>query len=537
MTPANRQTRRLITKQLGSLWVVGGLLRRLGVAEIIDRACPIREVAPLTHGQVITALVANRLSAPEPLQFVQDWAEHWAVEEVLGTPAHFLNDDRLGRALDAIFPHLEGIQGSVAWSTIEGFNIDTSIVHWDFTSFSFTGSYEEQHEAGPTVTWGHSKAKRPDLKQIMMGLGVTADGGIPVHQVTEGGSTAEVSQVVSAMEALKRNIRRQDFILVGDTKLISKTNVLAACREGVRFCAPAPASDELREAFSAIPRTEFRRLAYHSGREDRKAPEDRTTYLGTERTWTLTDPKTKQTHTVRRIFVISSEELEACQKNRSRQMEKAEVVLRKVQANLGLRWYDTAEKVRDKVTETLKKCRVTAFYKTEIGEETGKPTFTWSRDEEALAAAAALDGFYVIVTNLPDQAYDTDAILNLYKGQYRVERRFADFKGPLAVSPMFLKDNRRIASLVFVIYLALLIYCLIEREVRKGLADQGGKLRGLVPGGTAVIPTTYNILRVFKWLTVNVTEGVKQPLIEPPNLQPIQQRLHRLLGIPDPFSS
>lgn len=537
MPPANRQTRRRITKQLGSLWAVGGLLRRLGIAEIIDRACPVREVAPLTHGEVIAALVANRLSDPEPLKRVQDWAQHWAVEEVLGTPAHYLNDDRLGRALDAIFPHLETLQGSVAWAAIEGFNLDTSIVHWDFTSFSFEGDFENQAEDGPAITWGHSKAGRPDLKQIMLGMGVTGADGIPVHQVTVGGSTAEVNQVVSAMEALKRNIRHQDFILVGDTKLISKNNVLAGCKAGVRFCAPAPASKELREAFSTIPKAEFRPLDYHSERESRKAPEERTTYLGTERTWTLQDPKTKETYTVRRVFIISSEERDACRTNRVRQMEKAEVVLKKVQANLGLRWYDTKEKVQLKVVETLRKCRVSSFYSVEIGEDDGKPTFSWSRDEAALAATEALDGFYVIVTNLPAEQYDTDAVLNLYKGQYRVERRFADFKGPLAVSPMFLKDNRRIASLVFVVYLALLIYCLIEREVRRGVEDQGGKLKGLETGAAATRPTAFNILRAFKWLTITVIEGSAQPEIEPPNLQPIHYKLHRLLGIPDPFVS
>ncbi|MET8760649.1 hypothetical protein [Lentzea sp. NPDC004782] len=57
-----------------------------------------------------------------------------------------------------------------------------------------------------------------------------------------------------------------------------------------------------------------------------------------------------------------------------------------------------------------------------------------------------------------------------YKGQEVVERRYSAFKGPLAVAPMFLKTNRRIEALITVICLALLIFCLVERSVRRALA-------------------------------------------------------------------
>jgi hypothetical protein len=54
--------------------VVAGFCRRLGISDIIDRLCPIRDVAIATHGQVIEALVANRLTSPTPLLWVEDWA-------------------------------------------------------------------------------------------------------------------------------------------------------------------------------------------------------------------------------------------------------------------------------------------------------------------------------------------------------------------------------------------------------------------------------------------------------------------------------
>jgi hypothetical protein len=94
-----------VEKVLGALPVVADYGRRLDLAGIIDRACPIRDLADLSHGQVIEALIANRLTSPAPLVRVSDWAGDWAVEEVFGIDPALLNDDRIGRALDAIAPN------------------------------------------------------------------------------------------------------------------------------------------------------------------------------------------------------------------------------------------------------------------------------------------------------------------------------------------------------------------------------------------------------------------------------------------------
>ena len=122
-----------VEKLLGALPVVASFCQRLDLQGIVDRACPVRDVATLTHGQVICALVANRLTSPTPLRRVEDWARAWAVEETFGIPAEALNDDRIGRALDAIAPQLEQIVGSIGAQVIAAFGIDTARLHWDMT--------------------------------------------------------------------------------------------------------------------------------------------------------------------------------------------------------------------------------------------------------------------------------------------------------------------------------------------------------------------------------------------------------------------
>src|SRR3979411_823763 len=85
-----------VEKMLGALPVVAEYSRRLGLREIIDSMCPMREVSTsmLTHGQVIEALVANRLTSPAPLVRLEEWAGRWAVGEVYGIPVGALGDDR-----------------------------------------------------------------------------------------------------------------------------------------------------------------------------------------------------------------------------------------------------------------------------------------------------------------------------------------------------------------------------------------------------------------------------------------------------------
>ena len=191
-------------KMLGALPVVAGFARRLDIAGIVDRAAPVRDIAYATHGQVIEALIANRLTSPTPLVHVEDWARDWTVEETLGLSPEVLNDDRIGRALDAVAPELDGIVGSVGAQAIATFGIDVARIHWDMTSISLYGAYLSADPDHIEPRFGHPKDRRPDLKQVQAGLAVSADGGVPLwHHAYDCGAD-EVAQVVPAMEALSK---------------------------------------------------------------------------------------------------------------------------------------------------------------------------------------------------------------------------------------------------------------------------------------------------------------------------------------------
>ncbi len=224
------------------------------------RLCPIRGDAALTHGQVIAALLCNRLTAPTPLVRVEDWAREWAVEEMLGIPAHLLNDDRIGRALEALADHDEQVVGSIGATAtataIAVFALDLAQVHGDMTSISLHGVYPnaEPDSGYATPRFGHPKDHRTDLLQVQVGLGVTADGGIPVLARAYNGGAAEIAQVEGALRGLRELAGPREFLLVGDRTLVSYRNLTAIDDATVRFLAPAPTSIVPPEALAAASR-------------------------------------------------------------------------------------------------------------------------------------------------------------------------------------------------------------------------------------------------------------------------------------------
>jgi transposase len=230
--------------------VVADLCQRLDLQGIVDRACPIRQVATLTHGQVIQVLVANRLTSPTPLWRVEDWAR--AVEEVFGIQPPALNDDRIGRALDAIAPKLDQLVGSVAARAIAAFGLQVARLHWDMTSISLYGADQDPEQGFIAPRFGHPTDRRPDLKQIQTGLGVSGDGGVPVfHQAYHGGA-GEVAQVAEAMGRLRKLAGPRRLLLVGDSKLVSSANLGDIMAAGVDFIAPASKTEVPAEVLAGL---------------------------------------------------------------------------------------------------------------------------------------------------------------------------------------------------------------------------------------------------------------------------------------------
>jgi transposase len=518
-----------VEKALGALPVVAELCRRLDIAGTVDRACPVRDIAYATHGQVVEALVANRLTSPTPLVHVEDWARAWAVEEVFGLAPEVLNDDRIGRALDAVAPELDGVVGSIGARAIAEFGVEVSRIHWDMTSISLFGAYPSPVEEYIEPRFGHPKDRRPDLVQVQAGLAVSADGGIPVwHRAYDGGA-GEVTQVVPAMEALSRLAGERRFLMVGDSKLVSYPNLRAIIEAEVNFVAPASKAYVGAEVLAACNFDDAVPVGYVAQRDAAKPPEERGSYRVAEDTMVLSGKKkTDPALRLRRVFVWSSARAGAAAKARQKKLERAGDDLGRLGRGLGGRYYSTEAQVKERIAVVSKERRVTAYLRTTVGTDpvTAKLTLEWHFDEAALAAEASTDGWYALLTNLGPEVSAAEVLAN-YKGQEAAERRYSNFKGPIAVAPMFLKNNRRIEALITVICLALLIFSLVERAVRIAISP-AVKLAGLWAGAPAK-PTGRLIFTALAQLRIQPATTTRPATI--PRPPPLQARLLELLNV------
>src|SRR5260370_1021957 len=104
----------------GPLLIVAHYLRALGVRRIVDEVIPRRGRALAGHGEITAVLAASRLCSPAPLYDIAGWASSAAVAELLGVPAALLNDDRLGRSLEALAPAAGDVRGRLLLAAVRG---------------------------------------------------------------------------------------------------------------------------------------------------------------------------------------------------------------------------------------------------------------------------------------------------------------------------------------------------------------------------------------------------------------------------------
>lgn len=512
----------------GALPLVVPILHRLDLCGIVDRACPMRGRSRLTHGEVICALVANRLTAPRPLYDIVGWAEAYAAGSWLTTPAELLNDDRLGRALDAVAGRLDQIVSAVGLSAVSAFGVDAARLHWDFTSVAFCGDYDAQDPAAARIGFGHSSDRQNHRRQLKVAQAVTASGVPLYHRVVSGGRH-EGAETATLLDQLRALAAPKRLLLVADSALVTTQNLRAAHTAGMRFVARLPRSFDYEKDALDTPAERFRRLRYTSQRAGRAPFAKRPTFHGAEGSITL-DTKYDGQLPLRVIYIVGSEERDASRASRAKLLTRAEDALARIQRGLRSRKNETIESVTRRVAKAVSQGRVGDYLRTQVLTQDGRVTVTWQRDDQAVAEAERRDGLYALVTNLTPKEASADRVLRLFKEQAIVERAHHFLKGPLRVRPVFLHSNRRAAALVSICSMAVMIYGLVETEVRNAIAP-ARTIPGLLPEGRAARPTAPNIFNAFTghgFNRVRTPEGLRQ---QPDPISAAQQAILAALAI------
>lgn len=440
---------------IGSLPLLTPFLAGLEIGRIVDHFCPMaRKIeGGLTHGEVFEVLVCNRLTSPAPLYRIGDWAAHYAFDAMLGIDPLKLNDDRIARMLDAVSEKYEEIQSAIVMRMIEKFGISAKSVHYDLTSLSFEGAYDESE----MIKFGYSRDKRPDLKQINLSLDVSSDGAIPLWSRILEGNTSDVTTVVENMENLKKHVKIADYVTIMDRGMVSTENLFSLVKDGVGFICAFPLQKRGVELIKSLSNEDFKDVDYtnSNGKDVIRAAKSSLTF----------ETKSEEEFTVTAWIFESSEKKKRDIKSREKGKEKIIKIFEDISQKLNKRKYASRDYAIQQIEKQLGRKKARKIFWWELSGEDGDLSLTYCLDEEAMQKAEVLDGKYILITDDPNRS--PEEVVASYKSQNKVERRFSHLKSHLRITPLFLKKDERLAGLVFVTIVALMIYSLLEYQCRK----------------------------------------------------------------------
>jgi transposase len=541
------------TRTIGPLVLTTPFLRRLGLREVVNQLCPVAEQAHLDHGLVAELMVQCRLSAPQALYEMPSWATRYDIAALYPDikDGNQLNDDRVGRLLDSMYPHRAMIWGAVIARAAQAYAIDLSRLHADTMPIKFAGLFAQQSgdETVPRLEPGYNPQGEwvQQLKRFALACG---DGGLPVWFDALSGGTGDSATYVPQFEAfchhaqLSTLLPLEEVIVIGDRKMPTAENQLSWLRLGVSYIGPTTMQGHHRETLGKLVDEghKWNALPYVAQREHPKTKAERTRYRGVGHSTALTDPDSGVMHVVRHLYVHSSALGHHAAKRREAEINAIEAELQRIQGLINKYDYTSPEVIARRVQQkAFKKRSAPRYFAMEVVTHADRPSAPYALryqiNQDQVARDAELDGVYLLVAGGPAAQWDDARLLQEWKGQYKVEHCFRLTQGLFLCSPVFLKTAQRIASLILLIMVGCLVAGLIERQIRRVLAERHEPIRGLMPEGRDTLkPTVPRLLRAFADYSIVLIKGMDGRLLGRAfaQLNSVQEHILDCLECPTP---
>jgi transposase len=549
----------LRSSTVGTLPILNELLRRMRLEEFLRAALPAKDrrtkVSPV---KALLVLLRNLLVSREPIYGVGDWALRHA-PDLLGLTQQeigLLNDDRVGRALDQLFAaDIPSLVLAVATHVVKEFGVGLDELHNDSTTVSFCGAYasatmEQRFLGRPTlaITFGYNKDHRPDLKQLLFILTVTADGGVPLHFRAASGNVVDDQTHRDTWKLLCQLTGRRDFLYVADCKLATSENMAYLHQHQGRFVTVLPRTRSEDAAFrDLVSQGQVSWRPLWEKTDDEGEVVDR---------FSTSDQPATTAEGYRLLWYHSLRKAELDAVARSGRIERALKQLAALREKLRSprTRYRQEAKVAEAAAEILQACGAAAWIVTEVQPQTletfhqnhrgrpGKDThyvkkvatrfdLAYRIDDAQVAEDARSDGIFPLVTNVTDLS--ALQLLQTYKRQPTIEKRFSQLKTDFEVAPVYLKAVHRIQALLCVYFFALLLEALLERQLRQAMQRNQIEALPLYPEGRPCRwPTARRVIDLFECVqrhTLSPRHGSAQVLVT--ELTRLQRKLLKLLGL------
>ena len=522
-------------ERLDHLGLIASVIKDLGLIDMIDTRLVPDAQEKITSGEAVAGMILNGLGfANRPLSLTPQFFANKPLDLLFrqGIDAEMFNRFKLGRTLDAAYAYsCDLLFEELALSICAQEGIDLRFNHLDTTSFSLTGEYlPDNDEHAIRITHGYSKDHRPDLKQAVLELLVSQDGGVPFVSKSWDGNTADTQVFQQRAEALMRAFKGTPSprYLVADAKLYCEDTAPHLAQLGFITRIPATLKVVSQVLDQALEWDTWQPL----DADTRYQPLELCHY-GMAQRW---------------LVVSSRAALERADATINKAKQREDETIKKQLFHLQAQRFGTPPAAQDALSALAKRWkyhRVESSHLTEYKRYAGKgrPTsrtplkaIEWQIqaqvhcDDQALEQDKQTKACYVLGSNIDARELSDAEVITAYKSQAQVEGGFRFLKDPLFfVSSLFVKKPNRIEGLLMVMTLALLIYSVAQRRLRVQLAQNHETVPNQIHQ-----PTTSPTLRwVFQLLEgihrVQVTvQGQVHDLIE--GLNDVQINVLRLFG-------
>jgi transposase len=489
---------------LGPLALVQPLLQQLQVSALIDRHLPPDPQQEFSHGQVLSLLVAARLCRPTALVNVAAWAEQTGADILWDIPADKLNDDRLGRALDAFFDQRHSILAALTEQALRLTELRLQRLHFDTTHLVFSGAYaasEPRPAVAPEEFRGDGRLPPAHIchgyltadRMVQVGVSAVVDehGAVPVLGAVLDGNRNGHTAVREQYHLLRQHLPLpDDLLLVSDRGTFSAEHVARLHRHGHQVLCSVPWNDYRALYEAHAPRLTWQPASYLSIEQQRRRDTGSTLpregYRLAVVRHTLADPTTGRPIACRLLFVHSSADAEQARQRRQQNIATIQAGLEKIAIKVR-RAHPRSDhaSIARQAARLFGKKAAAKYFRWElvpltpaeqaalppVGRGFRRPThrFTFSFDAAAAAADAGYDGLAALLTTAP-LTRSGDELFRQFKQQNFVELLHHQSKTPLAVRPVFLKSPRRVEALVALLHMALQAYQVLERRYRQTVA-------------------------------------------------------------------
>ncbi|MDQ1254053.1 MAG: hypothetical protein QG646_3267 [Euryarchaeota archaeon] len=466
-----------------------------------------------------------------PLCSVEEIVEFMDSKLVFGKefPHSYFNDDCLGLLLDRI--HEAGCTGLFSMVALQAFaklKIPFgNVFQVDTTSHVYYGDSkicEEENYEGLKVTYGYSKDKRPDKKQVMSGM-ITNELGIPLHTEILDGNTADTVWLPDAICHFRNLFSEMysDSIFIADSKLVSKKNFgilfdkanplsfISRCPE--KFCSRI-AEMTVSEAYSrnkweyvgsCCKDEESKRAVKYEVQGFNKTIHENECRLivfrnvdGDER---LVHELKKERENIEEGVKKEFKKPYACEADAKKAIDEFAKKYKNPLHNIIFEIHEetTEKKPIGRPSKGQEKFKIISEFYVKLK--------SLEQNKEKVEKRSHSLETVVLITNVPSDIKNDKEIFQLYKNQQVVETNFEELKKPSMFYSIFLEKPERIEALLMLLHVSLLIRVIMRIIARENLKKEKDPLR--IDFGRSVLknPTAEKMLRLLSFHSIITMDG------------------------------